>query len=83
MLKECQSARPLSVHKFDLIGISETMLNSTIGNDVILTEGFSREIYRADHPSDNKIGGVFFCFRESLPIKRWKDLEFFARDDRC
>ena len=64
-----------SVHKFDLIAISETMLNSTIGNDVISIDGFSREIYRADHPSDNKIGGVCLYFREGLPIKRRKDLE--------
>ena len=65
-----------SVYKFDLIAISETMLNSTIGNDVISIDGFSREIYRADHPSDNKIGGVCLYFREGLPIKRRKDLEF-------
>ena len=71
-----------SVHKFDLIAISGTMLDSTIGNDIISIEGFSREIYRADHPSDNKIGGVCLYFREGLPIKRRKDLEFFARDDR-
>ena len=64
-----------SVHKFDLIAISETMLNSTIGNDVISIDRLSREIYRADHPSDNKIGGVCLYFREGLPIKRRKDLE--------
>ena len=60
-----------SVHKFDLIAISETMLKSTIGNDVISIEGFSREIYRADHPGDNKC----LYFRKGLPIKRRKDLE--------
>ena len=64
------------IEAYDLIAISETMLDSTIGNDVISIEGFSREIYRADHPSDNKIGGVCLYFREGLPIKRRKDLEF-------
>ena len=39
-------------------------------------EGFSREIYRADHPSDDKIGGDCLHFREGLPIKRRKDFEF-------
>ena len=64
-----------SVHKFDLIEISETILNSTIRNDVISIEGFSKEIYRADHPSDTKIVGICLYFRDGLPIKRRKDLE--------
>ena len=64
-----------SVHKFDLIAISETRLNSTIGNDVTPIDGPSRETHRADHPSDNKIGGVCLYFREGLLIKCRKDLE--------
>ena len=52
------------------------MLNSTIRNDDISIEGYGREIYRADHPSDHKIGGVCLYYREGLPIKRRKDLEF-------
>ena len=71
-----------SVHKIDLIAISETMLNSTIRNDNISIEGYSRETFRAHHrngadePSDHKIGGVCLYYREGLPIKCKKDLEF-------
>ena len=40
-----------SIHNFDVIAISESMLDRTISNDEIFIEGFSREIFRSDHPS--------------------------------
>ncbi len=58
-----------SIHHFDIIALSETMLDSTIGNDQIIIEGFSYEIYRNDHPSNTEIGGVCLYYRERLPIK--------------
>ena len=64
-----------SIHHFDVIAISESMLDRTISNDDIFIEGFSRDIYRSDHPSNSKIGGVCLYFRESLPVKRRSDLE--------
>ena len=48
-----------SVHKFDVIGLSETMLDDTISDEDIRIEGFSREVYRSDHPSNTKTVYVF------------------------
>ena len=64
-----------SVHHFDVITISESMLDQSISNDDIFIEGFSREIYHSDHPSNSKTGGVCMFFKEGLPIKRRPDLE--------
>ena len=64
-----------SVHHFDVIAISESMLDQSISNEDISIEGFSREIFRSDHPSNSKIGGTCLYFREGLPIKRRGDLE--------
>ncbi len=49
---------------FDVVALSETMLNSTVSNQDIEIEGFSNEIYRNDHPSDSKMGGVCLYFRK-------------------
>ena len=51
------------------------MLDQSISNDDIFIEGFSREIYRSDHLSNSKTGGVCVYFREGLPIKRRPKLE--------
>ena len=51
------------------------MLDSSVSNFGIFIEGFSREIYRSDHPSNTKLGGVCLYFREGLPIRRRTDLE--------
>ena len=64
-----------SVHHFDVIAISESMLDQSISNEDISIEGFSREIFRSDHPSNSKIGGACLYFCEGLPIKRRGDLE--------
>ena len=64
-----------SVHHFDVFTISESMLDQSIRDDDIFIEGFIREIYRSDHPSNSKTGGVCLYFREGLPIKRRPDLE--------
>ena len=61
------------MHKFDVIGLSETMLDDTISDEDIHIEGFSREVYRSDHPSNTKT--VCLYFREGLAIKRRQDLE--------
>ena len=64
-----------TVYRYDVLAISETMLNSSVENDSIAIEGFSKNIFRNDHPGDNKVGGVCLYYREGLPIKRRKDLE--------
>ena len=64
-----------SLHRFDVIAVSESMLDSSVSNDDIFIKGFSREIFRSDHPSNTKLGGVCLYFREGLPIRRRTDLE--------
>ena len=64
-----------AIHTFDVIAISESMLDSTIRNDAIHIKGFSPEVFRNDHPSNSKTGGVCLYFRDGLPIKRRDDLE--------
>ena len=64
-----------SVRKFDVIALSETMLDDMISNEDVHIEGFSSEVYRSDHPSNTKTGGVCLYFREGLAIKRRQDLE--------
>ena len=72
-----------SVFHYDLTALSETNLNATIHNEEILVEGFSKEIFRSDHPSADKQGGVCIYFKENLPIKRRKDLEIMQETIVC
>ena len=65
----------LKLRWIDIIAISETTLDHSVTNDDISIDGFSKEIYRSDHPRNTKIGGVCLYFREGLPIKRRTDLE--------
>ena len=51
------------------------MLDHSVINDDISIDGFSKEVYRSDHPSNTKIGSVCLYFREGLPVKRRADLE--------
>ena len=57
------------MHKFDIICISESYLNSdTSSNDNNLNiPGYN--MCRADHPSGNRRGGVCVYYKVSLPIK--------------
>ena len=47
-----------SVYRFDVMALSETMLNSTVFNRDNEIEGFRKEIYRNYHPNDTKTGDV-------------------------
>ena len=51
-----------SVHHFDIIAFSESMLDQSISNDEIFIEGFTRDIFRSDHPSSSKNGGSLCIF---------------------
>lgn len=51
------------------------MLDQTVKYEEIYIEGFSKEIYHSDHPSNTKTGAVCLYFREGLPIKRRTDHE--------
>ena len=58
-----------SIHKFDIICLSETYLNSeTLSNNENLNiSGYN--LIRADHLSNTECGGVCIYFKESLPLR--------------
>ena len=57
------------MHKFDIICISESYLNSdtSSSDDNLNIPGYNMS--RADHPSGNRRGGVCIYYKDSLPIK--------------
>ena len=64
-----------SIFHYDIIALSETIINNSVQDEDIFFEGFSKEIFRSDHLSGDKKGGICIYFKETLPIKRRKDLE--------
>ena len=60
----------ITTHNFDIFCLSEIFLDSTIdlNDENINIDGYS--ILRADHPSNNKRGGVGIYFKQSLPLIR-------------
>ena len=58
-----------TVHKYDVICLSETFLNSdTLFDDEnLVIPGYN--IFRSDHPLNTKRGGVCIFYKQSLPIK--------------
>ena len=59
----------VSVHDFDIICLCETYLKSTrdINNEDLKIPGYI--VYRVDHPSDVKRGGVCIYYKALLPLK--------------
>ena len=43
--------------------------------EIACTNVVNVDIFRNDHPCNNKIGGACLCYREGLPIKGKKDLD--------
>ena len=72
-----------SIFHYDLMVLSETYLNKTVKNEDIIIDGFSTEIFRSDHPSGDKQGGVCVYFKGNLPVKRRKDLEILQETVIC
>ena len=64
-----------ALQKFDTIPVSESILGGSMRDDEIYIEGFSRDVFHSDHPSNTKTGGVCHYAREGLPIRGRKDLE--------
>ena len=54
--------------KFDVICISETYLDTSADNDALSIDGYN--IIRADHPHNQKRGGVCIYFKEQLKLKK-------------
>ena len=59
----------ISIHDFDVICLSETYLTSTtdINDGNLKIPGYI--MYRVDHPSDVKRGGVCIYYKTMLPLK--------------
>ena len=57
-----------TLHKFDVIYISETYLDKAADNDALSIDGYN--IIRADYPHNQKRGGVCICFKEQLKLKQ-------------
>ena len=51
-----------ALHKFDVIRISETYLNQWADNDALSIDGYN--ITRADHPHNQKRGGICVHLKE-------------------
>ena len=58
----------IAIHKFDVVCLSETYLNTSISNDDDSLEVPGYNLFRADHPSNTKRGGVCIYYRNSLPL---------------
>ena len=59
----------ISIHDYDVICLSETYLTSTtdISDGNLKISGYI--MYRVDHPSDVKRGGVCIYYKTMLPLK--------------
>ena len=59
----------ISVHKFDIICLSQTYLNSKIPSDDKNLERAGYDLVRKDHPTNSKRGGVCVYYKSSLPFR--------------
>ena len=69
----------IAVHKFDIICLSETYLDSSVApdDDNLDISGYS--LVRSEHPSNNKRGGVCVYYKKFLPL-RVLDIQYL---DEC
>ena len=58
-----------SIHKFDIISLSETYLNFEILSNDEHFDVPGHKLIRADHPSNTKRGGVCIYLKDSLPLR--------------
>ena len=59
----------IATHKLDVLCLSEAYLDSSISNDDDNLEIPGYDLFRADHLSNTKRGGVCIYYRNSLPLK--------------
>ena len=59
----------IAIHKFDVAYLSETYLNVNISNGDDRMEFPGYILFRADHPSSTKQGGVCIYYQSYLPLK--------------
>ena len=58
-----------SIHKFGIICLSETYLDSSILHDDSNLEIPGYNLVRSDHPSNKKRGGVCIYYKSYLPLR--------------
>ena len=56
-------------HKFDIICLSETYLDSTVSLDDVHLVISGYDLIRSDHPSNTKRGGVCLYYKNYLPLR--------------
>ena len=57
----------VSVHKFDIICLSETYLNSSVDDENLEISGYY--LIRSDHPFNKQRGGICIYYKKSHPLK--------------
>ena len=65
----------IAVHKFDVICLSETYLDSTVASDDESLEITGYNLVRSEHPANNKRGGVCLYYKTCLPL-RFLDIQY-------
>ena len=58
-----------SIHKFDIICLPETYLDSTVPFDDASLVFSGYNLVCSDHPSKNKRGGVYLYYKNYLPLR--------------
>ena len=64
----------LSVHKFDIVCLSETFLNSSYSEDDVRLKLTGYDCIRCDNPENLKRGGVCIYYKEHLPLVKRNDI---------
>ena len=62
----------IAIHKFDIIFISETYLDSSPPSDDKNLEISGYTLVHSDHPLNNKKGGVCIYYKSFLPLRIFK-----------
>ena len=57
----------MGVHKFDIICLSETYVDSSIDDESLEISGYY--LICPDHPSNKKCGGICIYYKNFLPIR--------------
>ena len=58
----------ITQHKYDIICLTETFLNSSIPSDDNRITIDAYNLIRSDHPSDSKKDGVCIYYKEHIPL---------------
>ena len=67
----------IEAYNYDIIALSETYLDSSITIESISLTGFSKQIYRSDHPNDMKRGGFVCILRIAWQLSREKTYKYW------